>query len=124
TPALLTQRLVNIHVTHAVEVARVMSTPSATVDETAAAPGSTLKGTIVATSLGVPSTPNAQAGTTKGVAPGSPPAASVTSPVPTRPPMQVPPITRPPNELSRHALKERPGDEDKRSHQSKGHDRN
>jgi hypothetical protein len=123
TPALLTQRLVNIHVTHAVEVARVMSTPSATVDETAAAPGSTLKGTIVATSLGVPSISNAQAGTTKG-APGAPPAASVTSPVPTRPPMQVPPITGPPNGLSRHALKEGLGDEDKRSHQSKGHDRN
>ncbi|HSS31366.1 MAG TPA: hypothetical protein VLL06_10140, partial [Nitrospiraceae bacterium] len=124
TPALLTQRLVNIHVTHAVEVARVMSTPSTTIDETAATPGSTLKGTIVATSLGVPSIPNAQAGTTKGVAPGSPPAASVTSPVPTRPPMQVPPITRPPNGLSRHALKEGLGDEDKHSHQSKGHDRN
>jgi hypothetical protein len=37
--------------------------------------------------------------------------------------MQFPPITKPSNGLTSHPLKEGPGDEEKRGHQSKGHNR-
>lgn len=122
TPGPLKQRLVNVHITHALEVERLMSATSPAIDRPAPTTGSDLKGTIVATSLGVPTISLAQPGTTSGsgstpqptsgpvapvtspgvttplpTLPSSPvvsvPSPSVTSPLPTLPPIQVPTIT-------------------------------
>ncbi len=138
TPAPLTQRLVNVHVTHAVEVARLMSTPDPVGDQSATASGSNLNGTIVSTSLSGSTLPPAPSGTTNGLAPGRPPSPSspvvpapspgVTSPVPTLPPVVTPPVAGPvPNTRgsTRQVLKEGFDDEDKRGgkHKSKGNDR-
>ncbi len=135
-PASLTQRLVNVHITHAVEVARLMSTPGPVGDQAATATGSDLNGTIVATSLSVPTIPPAQSGTTNGPAPGRQPSnpvapapsPGVTSPVPTLPPVAIPPVAKPvpnPRGSNRHVLKEGFDDDDKRGgkHNYKGNDR-
>ena len=135
----LTQRLVNVHITHAVEVARLMSTPGPVGDQSATAAGADVNGTIVATSLSVPTIPPAQSGTTNGPAPGRQPSSNpvapapspgVTSPVPTLPPVAIPPVARPvpnPRTPNRHILKEGFDDDDKRggkhNYKDKGNDR-
>ncbi|NWF72892.1 MAG: hypothetical protein HXY51_07630 [Nitrospirae bacterium] len=139
TPAPLTQRLVNVHITHAVEVARLMSTPGPVGDQSATATGSDLNGTIVATSLSVPTIPPPQSGTPNGLAPGRQPSPSspvapapspgVTSTVPTLPPVAIPPVARPvlnPRGPNRQVLKEGFDDDDKRGgkHKYKGNDHN
>jgi len=130
TPAMLTQRLVNVHITHAEEVSRQLSTPDPKVDHTATATGSDLKTTIVSTSVGFPSTSSTQSGRTTEPAPPVRPAPSpgVTSPVPTLPPGQAPPIatpSQPRGHHHRHAHRDVLDDVDKGGkHKHKGTDRN
>jgi hypothetical protein len=144
TPSPLTQRLTNVHITHALEVERQMRTPSRPIDRAEATTGSDLKGTIVSTSLGLPTVLPGQPGTTRGPAPVSQPTPSgpvtptppptVTTPAPTLPPVQAPPIARPvPNQPrgnnGRHLLKDVFDDDNdnkgggKHQHKGKGDDR-
>ena len=128
TPATLTQRLVNVHITHAEEVSRQLSTPDPKVDQTATAAGSDLKTTIVSTSVGFPSTSSTQSGRTSEPGPPVRPAPSpgVTQPVPSLPPVQAPPIATPsqPRGHNRHAHRDVLDDDDKGGkHKHKGNDR-
>jgi hypothetical protein len=74
TPAQLAQRIARVHVDHALEVERQVSAAKPALDTKDAAAGADLKGTVVATSLGVPSI---------SFAGGPPPGPTATSPVPT-----------------------------------------
>ena len=104
-----------------------MSAPSPAVDQPGTATGSDLKGTIVATSLGVPTIPPAQPTPTGPVVPASSP--GVTSPLPTLPPVQIPtasPVpSHPRGHNGRHLIKEVFDDDDKGGgkHKHKGNDR-
>ena len=130
TPAMLTQRLVNVHINHAVEVSRQLSTPDPKVDQTATATGPDLKTTIVSTSVGFPSNSSTQSGRTSGPAPPVRPAPSpgVTQSVPTLPPVHTPPIatpSQPRGHNNRHAHRDAFDDDDKGGKQKhKGNDRN
>ncbi len=128
TPGPLRQRLVNVHINHALEVERLMSASAPSIDRSGTATGSDLKGAIVATSLGVPTISLAQPGTTSGpVAPV--PSPGMTSPLPTLPPVQVPTITTlAPGQSggfnSRNLLKEiLDDDDDKGGGRNRGRDR-
>lgn len=104
TPRPLTERLVQVHVDHALEVERLLNnTTSAAIDQGANKPAPDIKGTIVATSLGIPSASLAQ--------PQPSATSPVTSPLPTLPPIQPPTVTAlAPNQSggvnSRNLLKE------------------
>lgn len=129
TPQPLTQRLVKIHVAHALEVERLMNAAPSAVDQPSATTGADVKGTIVATSLGVPNVSFTQPGT---VAPtgGNPTVTappSVTSPLPTLPPIQTPTVTTlTPSQSggfnSRNLLKDILGDDDRKGRR-KGRDK-
>lgn len=82
TPILLAQRLVTVHITHALEVERQMSAQSPTVDQAGAPTGSDLKGTVIATSVVVPNGTLGQPGTTRGPAPTPQPPPTVITPLP------------------------------------------
>jgi len=116
TPAMLTQRLVNVHITHAEEVSRQLSAPDPKVDQTATAVGSDLKTTIVSTSGGFPSNSTQSGRTSEPTPPVRPaPSPGVTSPVPTLPPGQAPPFATPspPRGHHKHAHKDVLDDDDK-----------
>ena len=98
TPGLLTQRLVNVHITHALEVERQMNTPGPVVQRTGAATASDLKGTIIATSV-IPNASLGQSSATRDPAPAprptptgpgtsapAPPPNVPVAPMPTTPP--------------------------------------
>jgi hypothetical protein len=104
TPGPLTQRLVNVHINHALEVERLMRAQKQAINQAGSAADPDLKGTIVATSLGVPSvslgqsgTPSASPGPAPQPTPSGPvapaPSPGVTSPLPSLPPVQSPTIT-------------------------------
>lgn len=88
TPGPLTQSIVRVHINHALEVERLMSATPPSLDQTAKAAGADVKGTIVATSLGVPTTSFSQAQT--GLSGSSAPPASpvITPPITTLAPNQ------------------------------------
>jgi hypothetical protein len=101
TPGPLIQRLASVHVTHALEVERLMSTPNPAIDRAGPTTGSDVKGTIVATSLGLQTLLPGQPGATRGPAPAAQPTPSgpaapaptsptVTTPLPPLPPLQAP----------------------------------
>ena len=94
TPGPLTQNIVRVHVDHALEVERLMSASTPAIDQTGKVPGADLKGAIVATSLGVPATSLTLSGGQSGfgiqTGGGGP---SLTSPLPTLPPIQSPTVT-------------------------------
>jgi FecR protein len=139
TPRELKQRLVNVHITHALEVERQMSAPRPPTDQSGPSSGSEFKGTIVATSLGIPapaqsstisrpSGPVLQPPPSQPVVPVPPP--GVTSPVPTLPPPQPPAIATPAHGHSkgphhRHSPKELVDHDDKAGgkQKHKGNDR-
>lgn len=90
TPGPLTQNIVRVHVSHALEVERLMNTTPSSLDEAAKAGGTDIRGAIVSTSLGVPTTSFAQS---SGSAGGSSPTPTVSTPLPTLPPIQTPTLT-------------------------------
>ncbi len=94
TPSPLTQRLVNVHITHALEVERQMSAQSPAVDQAGVPTGSDLKGTVIATSVVVPNVTLGQPGTTRGPAPT--PQLPPTAPsAPAPPPIVITPLPPP-----------------------------
>lgn len=128
TPQPLAQRLVKIHVAHALEVERLMNAAPSAVDQPSATTGADVKGAIVATSLGVPNvsfTQPAAAPTSGNPTVTAPP--SVTSPLPALPPIQTPTVTTlTPSQSggfnSRNLLKDILGDDDRKGRR-KGRDK-
>jgi hypothetical protein len=86
-PRPLTERLMAIHVNHALEVERLLSVAPANMEDSVTKPGADLRGTIVSTSLGIPAVSLGGAQT------GGSSAPPVTSPLPTLPPIQPPTVT-------------------------------
>lgn len=90
TPRPLTERLMAIHVNHALEVERLLNVAPGNLEESVTKPGTDVRGTIVSTSLGIPAASLGGAQTGGQAGPTAPP---VTSPLPTLPPIQPPTVT-------------------------------
>jgi hypothetical protein len=95
TPSPLTQRLVNVHITHALEVERQMSAQSPAVDKVGAPTGSDLKGTVIATSV-IPTASLGQSSVTRDPAAAPRPTPTgPNTPAPAPPPTVITPLPPP-----------------------------
>jgi len=124
TPGPLTTNIVRVHVDHALEVERMMSESSASVAATATGPENDVRGTIVATSLGVPATSFGSTGVNNPLIQGSGGSQTInptmTSPLPALTAVQTPTVATSGGINSRTIISTVLSD-DKNKGKSKGH---